>query len=691
MPQQLSILITGLILLVFLSIIGIVSNGLSSSKVIRRVDKSLSKSHLSQVFILAFFIVFIFAFFVFLGASINPIENESYHTRFWNSLSHFFNPGAFNKGNGLPNGWIMLINILGMILMTGLLISVLSNLLERRVDNLKNGRVSYKFNNHLIIIGYDKMTISLIKQLLQGYPKSDIILQTVQDVQAVRHDLFSYLDDRAENNLILLNGNRNSKEDLKKLSLHTAIRFFVLGENNEHDHDSLNIECLRNINKILIEKKIETEKPCHVLFENQSTYTILQQQDLMEFVNKEEDKENSKKLEFIPFNFQELWSQKVFVDNYYSCPSDETEDISYQPLDRSGIDYNSDKTVHLVILGMSKMGIALGVQASHLCHFPNFIHDKKLKTRITFIDKNADQEMQFLQSRYRYLFREINYSYENPNDSNQNFNNRTAVNTKGETDKYTDIEWNFIKGGIEEPAIRQKLIEYSTENSFLTIAICLNHPAAAIDSGLYLPNEVYKENIQILVKQDTPHSILSMLKDNKKYKNVKPFGMLDNCLNICESERKDILAKKVHYVYGYYYDKKTFKQIPQTIPEDEELNGKWSKIPTVEKWSNRYHANMIDAKLRSFDISNLKDSDETKKVETENLVNLIAQVEHNRWNTEKLLLGFRPATNTEQNKDKNELKSDFIHPDIKPFEEILNNIKDIDRMITRALPLIIDN
>ncbi|MDR1055818.1 MAG: hypothetical protein LBL90_08370 [Prevotellaceae bacterium] len=693
MSQPISILITVIIILIFLTIIGFVSKGLSSSKVIRHIDKSLSKSHFSQVFILAFFIVFVFAFFVFLSASINPVENESYSVRFWNALSHFFNPGAFNKEDGLSNGWIMLINIFGMVLMTGLLISVLSNLLERRVDNLKNGRISYKFKNHLVIIGYDKMTISLIKQLIKEYPDCDIVLQTVQDVPTVRHYLYSYLNNEIENNVILLNGNRNSKEDLEKLYLSKAIRLLILGENNEYDHDSLNIECLKKINKILNEEKSETEKSCYVLFENQSTYSILQQQDLMELVNGEDDKICKNKIEFHPFNFQELWSQKVFVDNCYSCPNDEIENIQYQPLDRTGIDYHSDKTVHLVILGMSKMGVALGIQASHLCHFPNFIRDKKLKTKITFIDENADQEMHYLQSRYRYLFQEIDYSYEDTKYSTQNFNNQNIANTKGETEKFTDIEWHFIKGRIEEPVIRQKLIEYSKENTSLTISICLNSPTEAINSGLYLPDEIYRDDIQMLIKQDTPYSILSMLKDNKKYKNVKPFGMLDNCLDISDSDCKDILAKRVHYVYDYYFNEKTYKQIPQTIPMNEQLNNGWIRIPTVEKWSNRYHANMINVKERSFNISELDHIVEEKKLDMINLIDLIAKVEHNRWNTEKLLMGFRPPTKTEIEKgeSKKELKKIFIHPDIAPFNDIPEDMKDVDRLITKVLPLIIRN
>lgn len=685
--SQSSIILTIIAILSGSFILVFIFSNLFGSWVKRVIDKALSKSHFSQAFILAFTIVFVFLLLVLLSTIFSPLKDGQFMARFWNALSHFFNPGSFNRDESgdIPNVWIVFINVFGMILMTGLLISVLSNLLERRVDNLKSGRIYYQFKDHFVIIGYDRMAISLIKQLAKKQTGKNIILQTVQDVPTVRHEVFSYLNKETEKYVLILNGNRNSKEDLEKLSLHRANALFVLGETEEYDHDSLNIECLKKINKILCEKSAEPEKPCHVLFENQSTYAILQQQDLMTFLDEHNEacKENeARKLDFLPFNFQELWAQKVFVDNTYNCPDDESENIHYLPLDRDGIDYDSDKTVHLVVIGMSKIGIALGVQASHLCHFPNFVRDPKLKTKITFIDENADREMHFLQGRYRRLLKEIDYSYEDIYDADKNFNNLNEPNTKDKTTRFTDIEWHFIKGSIEEPGIQQKLVSYSNENTCLTIALCLNLPAAAIASGLYLPEEVYKESIQILIRQDTPYSILSMLKPVPKYINVKPFGMLDNCLDLGKADNKR--AKIVHYIYEYFFGEKTSGQIPQKSPTDKEYETCWRKLPTAHKWSNIYHADMIHTKLRFID----------KDKPIEEQIELIAEVEHNRWNTEKLIIGYRPTTKDEDDQleaktiNKKTLKENFIHPDIKEYSHLSEDMKNVDRMISKAIPLI---
>lgn len=102
---------------------------------------------------------------------------------------------------------------------------------------------------------------------------------------------------------------------------------------------------------------------------------------------------------FTPFNFYEIWARRVLV----KCSAESNGTIHYFPLDRGGISENSENYVHLVIIGMTRMGIALAIEAAHIAHFPNFKTHRK-KTRITFIDREARREMDFFMGRYRHLF-----------------------------------------------------------------------------------------------------------------------------------------------------------------------------------------------------------------------------------------------------------------------------------------------
>ena len=60
--------------------------------------------------------------------------------------------------------------------------------------------------------------------------------------------------------------------------------------------------------------------------------------------------------------------------------------------------------MHFIIYGMTRMGTAMGVEAAHRLHFPNFTRDSRLKSVITFIDTDADVEMNYFVSRYSHLF-----------------------------------------------------------------------------------------------------------------------------------------------------------------------------------------------------------------------------------------------------------------------------------------------
>ena len=74
----------------------------------------------------------------------------------------------------------------------------------------------------------------------------------------------------------------------------------------------------------------------------------------------------------------------------------------------------------------------------------------------------------------------------------------------------------------------------------------------------------------------------------------------------------------------------------------------------------------------------------------------MAKVEHNRWNVEKLLMGYRKphynedkyrTTDPEKKKMLKKNKDLFIHHDIRPFDE-LDTIKELDKEFSRYIPWI---
>lgn len=699
-------------------------------------------------------------------------QSESPHI-LWYTYYHFVDPG--NQHDTTTSGKVFtgLLAILGMLLFNGLMVTTLISWIDKRKEDWKQGKIRYKLR-HLpagkfaIVIGANEIAASVIKNLLQ--PKAGaqtldclsdkendcVILQTSSDVQQVRDVLSSHLSHEDMDKVIIYNALRDSKDEIEYLYLEHATEIYILGENTTVDggetyHDTMNMRCLNlmaeHLNNQNYKKSIgHKRKVCRVMFDYQTTYSVFQFSDVSDAVKNT--------LVFIPFNRYESWARKVLVD---CVAENHGKIIKYTPLDGfEGIKYEDDKRVHLVIVGMSKMGIAMGVQALLQLHFPNYIRNKDLKTRVTFIDTNADKEMAFFKGRYATLFELARHRYIDANECassevNSDYNwidpmqlaNCQWKHLSQNGDNFMDVEVEFIKGELESDGVRNYLKEISNneQNSKLTIAICLTQTHQAVAAALYMPIEVYNcPNLQqILVYQREADDIVANLLNVKdtsiRYSKLLPFGMLYG--EYMETRRRYIKAQLVNMAYSnlranipWPTDVLNKKDVGTEFMKKE-----WSRLAISYRISNKFFGDTIYQKLRSmislpaeqaiggyqnvmYDNALLYDTLSSTFclklpiVEEEHInkpAYYLAQCEHNRWNLEKLLMGFSPM-NKEQDKRfrqlveqkdkdaikqlKNQLKSSAanIHPNICDFhhlEDIDQGAQEYDIILHNAIPYIL--
>lgn len=641
------------------------------------------------VIVTVFLLIYLVSFaFIFPEPSLEEwtgIDKDVPMGRLLQLICLFIDPGNIVEVPPYLRWFSLLVVVLGLILFCGLLISVISNMLERRVERYREGDIVYPLQNHIVIIGFDNMVPTLIQQICDDthYGNCHILIQSTQPAQEIRSKIHTELDAKNEKRIVVLRARRDSIEELEKLYTTKAREVFLIGERDEHDHDSLNIDCLKKI--VDIHKRCNKCSliPFTVLFEYQTTFAAFQLTDL--------SAEWRKYIEFHPFNFYEGWAKKILVSRQYgkgeNC-------IEYPPLDREAITYESEKHVHLVIIGMSRMGVAIGVEAAHLLHFPNFCRDKNIKSVITFIDENADREMNFFCGRYRHYFEISSTHYYDMSKDERHERFVLPTRFKGKDADFLDVEFDFIKGRAETPAIQNLIKEWVHDSGqVLTIAVCLNYPPQSMAMGLYLPDDVYDENIPVFVRQETSSALLNMLNSRKKdeaihkYSHVFPFGMLDNCYDLDKKSRRE--GQIINYIYDF---KNRYGNVPQSCPPDNELKDSWNKLSVSLQWSNLYSAYSIGPKLRSIGIT-----DGYVKLDNDQ-ISLLAEVEHNRWNMEKLLLGFRKPTAEEEeliygSKEMGDIfkKKRFVHPDIRPYDELKESSKAYDRCITAGIPLVINN
>lgn len=648
-----------------------------------------------------------------------PYANELTNKDIWWQLYYYFaDPGNQMSGKGVQGSRVVgfIFSTLGSIFLSGLLISTITNSFERMSDSWRSGFSYYKLKNHIVIIGSDQMVYGLVNQLL-GSTDLTIVVMTSTDVEQMRNTLWASLMNKGDKSRIVVNyGQRDSEIFLDKINVAYASEVYLLGDTSEFDnienyHDSLNVHCLTLISKQCKAINRTSRLKCHVLFDYKTTYHIFQYADL--------NSEITRYVDFHPFNFYDFWARKVLV-----AGRSKEGNISYKPLDYIPItSKDSEKFVHFIVIGMSQMGQAMALQAAHIAHFPNY---EKAKTKITFIDANGKVEMNEFKQKCGELFKVSHSTFIDADawlEANQNKTDSKEVDygkfkteyhiadeymhlvAENEKQDFIDVEWEFIKGHDHNTLVQHLLNKYvNEENAIITVAVCLNITHMSLRSAMSLPKKYYENNVPILVQQRKTATMVSTLngegfdEDHRKrllYKNIQPFGMVTECydLNIVSSVE---ICKKISYVYNHFF---TFDNLAVKI-DMEKANQIWDNTVISKRWSNIFAAASIPTKLRcigiDWDINRIYNLDEL----TEEQVALLAEIEHNRWNVEELLLGYRPVHKDEDEKidaDKNkkkEYRNRFIHYDIRPFSELKTDDKGrkaniYDEVIVRSLPLIL--
>lgn len=592
----------------------------------------------------------------------------------------------------------------------------------------------------------EEKSTSLIQNLINWLKgiftsKPYILIQTSRDVESFRRELFSELPADRQWRVIIYYGNRTSADDIEDLILESAKEVYILGEDTRTDdiesyHDTMNMECLNLMLEYYKEKtqqgeriaqlleeiavksteieaakddqqtksNLENEKraienelrknqlSCRVMFEYQTTFSVFQFYDL--------DRNTSCYINFKPFNYYEMWAQKVLVCK--EIDEKKLDDLymngGYLPLEgRSGITKGDDDYVHLFIVGISRMGMAMGIEAAHLAHYPNYTEEKKIRTKITFIDRNADEEKDFFMGRFKELFALSHWRY-GTLDKNSDIKWQ-QIHTPDGWDylggDFLDIEWEFINGGIGQTSIQDYILSCATPSARVTIAICLPESNRSHAAALYLHKKIYESDSvqQILVYNRYGNSIIKALNSkNRMYpylNKIKSFGSPKECLSLAFL----IQSEKRGDVIGSRYEEIRQEKIIKMLEEAGQTEGKGGyngKSSTAKSWSNVYNSITTWTKLRSISYKggNLT-TDQTE---------LLSDVEHNRWNIEQLLMNFRPLTRSEQddvikrNKDKEDLKSEMAHLNIcsnkrlKDFSKVDAAARAYDEGLTELLP-----
>ena len=610
-------------------------------------------------------------------------------------------PGTFmgSDETGFPVFLQFLITMTGAVIFTAMLITVLGNIISNRIDDFKKGRVRYRFDDHILVLGANSMLVNMLKEFVQTgiHEGKKIVVLTTQDTLELHDRIVSYIPGLQDVlDITFLNGSRVVEQTLENVQVGEAHSIYILGEDNEIDHDSVNLQSWDLVRKLCSE--VTGTKQCYLVVDRMSTYHVLQ------YGKKPVDTH----LYLNIIHSLENWAQRVLVSREYQFDGIEgnlsSEAGRYPAIDRKGIDRNSSKTVRFVIYGMTQMSYAMASTVAHIAHYPNFVKDRSKKTKICFVAPDIREEMDYFLGHYDNLFQLSKATCFSGKDEKSPLVASPVRTPRADLGDFLDIEWEFIDASIESAQFRDHLTQWAmNDDEYLTLAICNNESDANMAAALYLPEIIYVKDIPVFVYQPLSGEVLKYAHGTGRYSNVYPFGMKDECYDPMFRKRI-VKAKRINYIY----DAENFGRLYCGMGAPEEVESKWNSLDQyVYRFSNLYAANSIPTKMRSIGID--PDAIDADMMLTEAQVDLLSVVEHNRWNMERLLLGIYAIPIDERNainhllksgkKEEEELgksmarlvKHNNRHKDITPYDDLPERSKNYDRAIVRNILDVIRN
>lgn len=639
------------------------------SRCVLKLDRALSGGMGRQILFYLLVVIACFLLLFGLGLLLKiPLKKEELgFNDFWSMLFYFYDGGL--EGSQPGNRWfVYLVNILGSILMGGILIATITNFLMSNRDKAEKGLLRYRLSNHTIFIGIHESMFPLVRTALggNGYVTilSELPLSEAKDM--IVSGLKESIDTQR---LIVYHGQRTNPDDLASLCLENAKEVFIFPEMSYPDTDSVNldvVEAISNLRSVKDGKKLK----CTAMFRHDAVVACFERADI--------NKQIKGNLDFWPIIYGEAVTQALLSGNIYG---NAFLDERVRDSIRENITPDSYKRVHLFIIGLGEMGRALFVQAARQLHFPNF---EKAKSVITLVGEQT--KIDALKARYREFFAVADHA--------------DIFSYLGD---FLDISVQTIPAGNVQDLDTALNNAANNSDELVTVAVCTEDSAEAQKKAISLPRAIYEKQIPVWLYKPDSVALAKMIGQDSFYSNIVIFGEPDKLFGDINKQSNDdrdlIYAQRLNWVYDYVrkkWDELHQYEMPDYLPAGEECEAKWNQLSIRHKWSNLNNAYSIPIKLRSLGIS-AEGIDHL----TEDQIDIISRVEHNRWVAENLLGGYRPATLSEkqeieasEGKEKEDFKKRLIHVDLCRYDDLLldgdgRDVRIFDQALVKCIPLIL--
>jgi hypothetical protein len=318
----------------------------------------------------------------------------------------------------------------------------------------------------------------------------------------------------------------------------------------------------------------------------------------------------------------------------------------YPPFSQTGEGHGSGS--HIVVVGVGRMGESSVVNAARSWWDRDNISDERL--RITLVDREAERKRESLCFRYPQLAKVCDL---------------VPVQVDIRSPEFERAEFLFDRYG---------------RCDITMVYVCLDDDANALGAALLLHHRMKSFEIPIVVRTAYDTGLATLLRGekdtHKSFTSVHAFGLLDRTCtpDLIFGSTYEILARAIHedYVRNEREKGNTPETNPSMVP--------WEELPESLKESNRGQAEHIRVKLEAigYDMAIANDWDTPRPEFSPEEVELLAEMEHERWVEEKSRQGFVYRRTRDLKKR--------THPSLVPWGDLPEEEKDKDRMPVKGIP-----
>lgn len=190
----------------------------------------------------------------------------SFAEAFWQSLMRAIDPGTLAGDNGWSYRILMFLVTIGGIFVVSLLISILSNGLQRKLEEFQKGRSFVVEENHTLILGWSSRVFLIISELVianENQKKPRIVVLADKDKVEMEDEIRAKVSDMKNTRVVCRSGNPIDLFHLEIANPHASKSIIILSPDDTADADAQVIKMILAITN----NPNRREEPYHIVAE----------------------------------------------------------------------------------------------------------------------------------------------------------------------------------------------------------------------------------------------------------------------------------------------------------------------------------------------------------------------------------------------------------------------------------------